>query len=148
MGQRRVKCLCGKRGTKVWLPRGSRNAYWQPVVYHVNKAGEVVIPPGNDISPLPGYTVRTANTLPEVRQLTKVMSRQKQEEFYKYHGRRIDLKKENVQRNLEHAMRAREKMSVPQAQAMTDYAISRMKEQLRETLPDFKGTGGHFLAFE
>lgn len=121
---------------------------FDPVTYFRNiKTGERIIPPGNDVPPPPGFVTETANTLPEVRALTKHLDFQSKEKHYRYEHQRLNLKRQNVTANLEFAQRAREKMSDPTARAMTDRAISRMREQLRETPREFKPSG-HFMAFE
>lgn len=125
-------------------------AHFAPVVYLENAAGERILPPANDreiVAMMPGYVQKEARTLSEVRALTKHMDRQSAEKFYRYHTKRIDGKRLRVERDLEFAQRAREKMSDPLAQKLTDVAIARMQDQRRETLPNFNPSG-HFEAFE
>lgn len=121
-----------------------------PVVYLENAAGERILPPANDreiVAMMPGYVQKEARTLSEVRALTKHMDRQSAEKFYRYHTKRIDGKRQRVDRDLEFAQRSRKMMSDPLAMKLTDLAIARMQDQRRETLSDFKPTG-HFEAFE
>lgn len=151
-GQRFIKCPeCGRRAEKVWLTRLQLNAArFRPVVYLENAAGEKIIPPADDkeiAAMMPDYVQKEARTLAEVRELTKHLDRQSQEKFLQYHGKRIENKRRNTEANLEFALRAREKMSDPLAQKMTDYAISRMQDQRREIVPEFRPSG-HFEAFE
>lgn len=123
---------------------------FEPVYYLENAAGEKIIPPAGDKAieaAMPGYVQKEARTLVEVRELTKHLDRQSKEKFYRHHAKRLDTKRVNVQENLEFALRAREKMSDPIAKRMTDYGIAKMKRQLSESLPNYRGEG-HFTAFE
>lgn len=126
---------------------GNNATRFAPVVYHESATGDVVIPPGNDVTPMEGYETKTASTLREVRQLTKRLDAKSAEKFYRYHQQRQQTKRRNITHELEFAQRAREKMSDQTAQRMTDLAISRMQRQLSESTPTFKPSG-HFLAFE
>lgn len=151
-GQQFIKCPeCGKRADLVYLSRAERNAQrFQPVVYLENAAGEKIIPPADDgeiRALMPDYVQKEARTLGEVRELTKHLDRQSEERFLKYHGKRIENKRRNTEHNLEFALRARAKMSDPLAQKITDFAIARMQDQRRETVPKFRPSG-HFEAFE
>ncbi|SRR6266576_820166 len=151
-GQQFIRCPeCGKRAGLVYLSRAQRNAQrFEPVYYLENAAGEKIIPPAGDkeiAAMMPDYVQKEARTLSEVRELTKHLDRQSQERFYKYHSKRIENKRRNTETNLEFALRAREKMSDPLAQKMTDYAIEKMRDQRREILPTFKSSG-HFEVFE
>jgi hypothetical protein len=123
---------------------------FEPVYYLENKAGEKIIPPAGDkeiVAMMPGYVQKEARTLPEVRALTKHMDRQSAGKFYAYHSKRIQTKRQNTETNLEFARRAREKMSDPLSRKMTDFAIAKMEDQRRETLPTFNPSG-HFEVFE
>lgn len=151
-GQQFIKCpQCGQRAEKVWLSRAQVNAQrFQPVVYLENADGEKIIPPADDgeiRALMPDYVQKEARTLVEVRELTKHLDRQSKERFLKYHGKRIANKRQNTERNLEFALRAREKMSDPLAQKIVDYSIHKMKIQLNESMPRFSSEG-HFMAFE
>lgn len=146
-----VKCECGKRAVRVYLSNQQRNAQrFHPVVYLEDATGKVVIPPADDgevMAMMPDCVRKEARTLSEVRALTKHMDRQSKEEFYKYQAKKQTVKRGQVDRNMEFALRAREKMSHPGAQKIVDYAIEKMQRQRTETIPDFKPSG-HFLAFE
>lgn len=127
---------------------GLRAQRFDPVVYFEDtKTHEKIIPPGNDVDVPSGYMRKTASTLPEVRQLTKYLDQQSKERFYRYHAKRLGIKRESIERNLEFALRAREKMSDPLAMKLTDVAIERMKDQRKEQMPTFQPSG-HFFAFE
>lgn len=151
-GQRFIKCPeCGKRAELVFLSRQHRNAQrFAPVVYLESVTGEKIIPPANDKeiqAMMPGYVQKEARTLGEVRELTKHLDRQSKERFEAYHGKRLENKRRNTQENLEFALRAREKMTVPLARKLVDYSIAKMRDQMNESMPKFNNEG-HFTAFE
>lgn len=141
--------FCRGRGSH-GTPFSQDAAHFAPVVYLENAAGERILPPANDreiVAMMPGYVQKEARTVSEVRALTKHMDRQSAERFYRYHTKRIDGKRQRVERDLEFALRAREKMSDPLARKITDVAIARMRDQRCEILPTFKPSG-HFEVFE
>lgn len=150
-GQSFVRCECGKRAEKVWLSSQQRNAQaFRVVAYLEDKNGKVIIPPADDgevMAMMPDYVRKEARTLGEVRALTKHMDRQSKEEFYRYQAKKQTIKRGQVDRNMEFALRAREKMSHPGAKKIVDYAIEKIQRQRAESIPDFKPSG-HFLAFE
>jgi hypothetical protein len=117
-----------------------------PVTYLMDKNGKITLPPGNDVI-LPGTVQHEARTLREIRALTRTLDAQNESKHIKYHTKRLASKQTEVQNNLEHALRAREKMSNPLAQKMTDTAIARMRDQAREQMPSYV-SNAHFLIEE